>query len=105
MVSVPGASFSRVVLTPSELAAVQHVMGLFDDEDLDHGVSPLQRMYCDGCQRGRSMAGFLQYACYQLCNACATECDVACMYGAVETTGQYAHDKKFGEAAVYVLDG
>jgi hypothetical protein len=94
-----------VVLTPSQLAAVQQVMHLFIDDDLGNGVSPLRRIYCDGCWHGRPMAGFLQYAWYQLCNACATEYEVARMRGAVETAGQYVRDKQFGEPAVYVLDG
>ncbi len=91
------------MLTASQLAAVQHVMRLFVDEDLDHGVTPHQRRYCHGCQRARPLAGSLAYAHYQLCNTCATEYEVACIRGAVETIGQYVRDKQFGEEDPHTL--
>jgi len=103
MAACAGAPPPRVVLTPSQLAAVQRVMRLFVDEDLDTGVSPEHRLHCDACQCDRPMAGFLQFERYQLCNACATKYEVARMCGAVASVGRYVGGKKSGEATISAM--
>jgi hypothetical protein len=64
-------------LTPGQLAAVREIMRLLVEEDLDEGVSPRFRVHCDVCHRPRQMAGFVLYEGLRMCNACATEYEIA----------------------------
>ncbi len=91
-------------ISASQLAAVRTIMQLFIDEDLTNGVSLSQRLLCHGCRLPCSMAGFLQYERYQLCNGCATEYEVARMRGVVASIGQYVREKQFSEAGRRALE-
>lgn len=78
-------------------------MRVFVDDDLARGVTPNQRLYCDPCQRPQPMLGFIQYDRYQMCNACATEYEVARARGVSLSAGQFVREKSFGEAEAYAL--
>jgi hypothetical protein len=84
-------------LTQNQLAGIRIVMQTFVTDDLSRGVSPVTRMYCDGCRGQRPKPGFLAYEEYQLCNVCATNYEVARAYGQVATPGQFVGDQRFGE--------
>ncbi len=90
-------------LTLAQVAAIRAVMQLFVEDDLAQGASPDRRFYCAACQRPRPMPGFIPYGRYQVCNACATEYEVARARHRELTIGQFVRDKAFGEAEAYAL--
>lgn len=90
-------------LSTAQVEAIRGAMRVFVEDDLARGVDETRRTYCDGCERARPTAGFIQYDRYALCNACATEYEVARARGLVATPGQYIRDKRFGEGDSYTL--
>lgn len=84
-------------LSHNQVAAIRAAMRLFIEDDLDNGVSPAARQYCDACERHRPAAGFLGYGRHQLCNPCASEYELAHAAGLVATVGSYLRDRRFGE--------
>src|SRR5438132_5894308 len=55
-------------LTPTQVESIRAAMRVFVEDDLARGIAPSSRFYCDGCERGRPAAGFIQYGRYSLCN-------------------------------------
>jgi hypothetical protein len=92
-------------LSPTQLAGIRAIMRTFVTDDLDRGVSPEERLYCDACEQARSQPGFLAYGRYQLCNACATAYEVAWACGEVATPGRFVRNVRFGEVSDSHLDG
>lgn len=90
-------------LSPAQLLRIQTVMHGFVEDDLDRGVTADARLFCDACRRGRPVAGFIRYARYQFCNACATDFEVGQALGRVGTPGQYVRDRQFGEEVACAL--
>lgn len=90
-------------LSAAQIEAIRRAMRVFVDDDLARGEEPHRRAYCDGCERARPVAGFIQYDRYSLCNACATEYEIARARGLVSTVGHYVRDKRFGEGEYYAL--
>jgi hypothetical protein len=85
------------------IAAVIDAMRRLAEKDLArHDL--VARKYCDACQRVRPGAGFVHYGRYAVCNACATEFEVANVRGLLTTIGRFVRDKNFGETAQYALD-
>jgi hypothetical protein len=80
-------------LSQAQLAAVRTVMALFVEDDLARGVSPWETEYCPGCDDARPLPGFVLYdrasAYAFLCNACATEYEVARMQGSVSDIREF----------------
>lgn len=99
-----GSGVPAVALSSSQLSAIRAAMALFVDDDLARGVSPLTVLYCQACQQGRPMPGFILYGeRFQFCNRCATEYEVARLRSIVASPGQFVRDKAFGEADRYAL--
>jgi formate dehydrogenase maturation protein FdhE len=90
-------------LSAAQVEAIRSAMRVFVDDDLARGTEPQRRAYCDGCERARPAAGFIQYDRYCLCNDCATEYEVARARALVSTPGQYIRDKRFGDGDYYAL--
>lgn len=90
-------------LTASQVEAIRVAMKLFVEDDLSQGVVGSSRIYCDGCERPRPAAGFINYDRYVLCNNCAIEYEVARARGAITTPGQYVRDKHFGDGDLHAL--
>jgi hypothetical protein len=65
---------------------------------------PDDRLYCDACQRSQPAAGFIRYCRYQICNACATEYEIAQARGLVGSAGQFVRDRQFGETLDLLLE-
>ena len=105
--AMPATSFAAPTatrtITPEQVEAVRAVMRLFIEDDLKNGVAADRRMYCDGCEQPRSMAGFIQYDRHALCNDCATEYEVARLRGLTCSVGEFVRDKVFGDAELYLL--
>ena len=101
--SPPPSSAARQ-LNETQLAAIRAAMQLFVDDDVDRGVTPGQRLFCDACERVRAAAGCIQYDRYLLCNACGIEYEVAHARGLTVSPGQYVRDKRFGETDEYALE-
>jgi hypothetical protein len=78
-------------------------MALFVEDDLARGVSPRETEYCPGCDDARPLPGFVLYdrasAYAFVCNACATEYEIARMRGSVSEIGEFLLDKMCGAAA------
>jgi len=91
-------------LSETQFAAIRAAMQLFVDDDVDRGVTPDQRLFCDACERVRPAAGCIQYDRYLLCNSCGIEYEVAHARGLSVSPGQYVRDKRFGETREYTLD-
>ena len=90
-------------LSAAQVTAIRNAMRVFVDDDLARGAEAQRRAYCDGCERARPAAGFIQYDRYCLCNGCATEYEVARARALVATPGQYIRDKRFGDGDYYAL--
>ena len=90
-------------LTTRQIAAVQYVIHLFMEEDLERGVSPTAPIYCAGCAQQRPRAGALPYGGHLLCNICAAQFEVARACRRTTSVGQFIRDKQFGEAERYAL--
>lgn len=75
--------------TARQIAAVRAVMQLFVEEDLETGVSPRQQMHCVRCARLRPLPGFLVYDGLRLCNACATDFELARICGSAHTAAEF----------------
>ena len=99
----PRRSTTARPLSAAQVTAIRDAMRLFVDDDLARGTEPQRRAYCDGCERARPAAGFIQYERYCLCNGCATEYAVARARALVTTPGQYIRDKRFGDGDYYAL--
>jgi len=78
-------------------------MDILVEDDLANGIGPDQRTFCDACQEARPLAGAILYERYLLCNACASEYEVARIGDLVPTAGRFVRDKRFGEAGLYAL--
>jgi hypothetical protein len=89
----PGAVPPRP-LSAEQVAAVRTVMRLFVEDDLAAGVTPDERDVCDACRKERPAAGAIHYDDVYLCNACATEYELARLRGQVRDAGQFVetHD-------------
>jgi hypothetical protein len=94
----------RHPLTQKQVAAIRSVMRLFVEEDLGNGIQPDERTFCDACQEVRPLAGTIPYGRYLLCNACATEYEVARTGGLVPTAGRFVRDKRFGDDGPYAIE-
>lgn len=72
-------------LTVGQLTAIRTAMALFAEDDLARGVPPGAVEYCPGCDDARPLPGFVRYdessTSALVCNACATEYEVARMQG------------------------
>jgi|GEM_PF-3611164 len=90
-------------LSAAQIEAIRRAMRVFVEDDLARGEEPHRRAYCDGCERARPVAGFIQYDRYSLCNDCATEYEIARARGIVASVGHYVRDKRFGEGEYYAL--
>jgi hypothetical protein len=90
-------------LSAAQVAAIRSAMRVFLDDDLSRGIESQRRLYCDGCERARPAAGFIQYERYAMCNDCATEYEVARARALLSTQGQFIRDKRFGEGDYYAL--
>lgn len=90
-------------LSAAQVGAIRAAMRVFVEDDLARGADEQRRSYCDGCERARPAAGFIQYDKHALCNGCATEYEVARARGLVPTPGQYIRDKRFGDGDSYAL--
>ncbi len=90
-------------LTATQMTAIRAVMSGVMESDRSDGVAPQARMRCDGCQRVRPSVGFIEYSRHSLCNACATEYEVARARGLALSAGQFVREKVFGEAEAYAL--
>lgn len=101
-----GLASGRTVraISRSRLAAIRAAMYRFVQDDVSRGLAPDERRYCDACECPRAAAGFVQYDRYLICNACATEYEIANARGLAVTAGQYVRDKNFGETGCYALD-
>ncbi len=75
--------------TARQVAAVRAVMQLFVEEDLESGVSPRRQMRCTRCARPRPLPGFLLYDGVRLCNACATDFELARIRGTARTAAEF----------------
>lgn len=98
----PAQNILRSRLTDSQLGAIRTAMQLFVDDDLSRGLEVDRRLYCEACERKRPAAGFIQYGRYMLCNACATEYEIAHAGGLATNIGHFVRGKTFGES--YALD-
>lgn len=90
-------------LSAAQVTAIRSAMRVFVDDDLARGIEPQRRLYCDGCERARPAAGFIQYERYAMCNECATEYEVARARALLASPGQFIRDKRFGEGDFYAL--
>lgn len=98
----PAQDILRSRLTDSQLGAIRTAMQLFVDDDLSRGLEVDRRLYCEACERKCPAAGFIQYGRYMLCNACATEYEIAHAGGLATNIGHFIRGKNFGES--YALD-
>jgi formate dehydrogenase maturation protein FdhE len=97
------AALPRPTPLTRQVTAVRQAMALFVQDDLARGLSPLLNYFCHACERARPALGFIHHGRYQLCNACATEYEVARLCHVVDSVGQFVRDKRFGEAERYAL--
>lgn len=85
------------------VTAIEYLMHLFVEEDLERGIPPAARIYCAACARERPRAGAIPYYRSLVCNHCATEYEVARAADAALTAGQFVRDKTFGESERYAI--
>jgi hypothetical protein len=97
-----GARPSRVP-TPTQLAAIRNAMQLFIEDDLARGVSPSASLPCAACGRLQPQPGFIHYAPYHLCNACALHFEVARISGLVTTIDRFVREHELRASAGSVL--
>jgi hypothetical protein len=97
MIRETGPSTGRM-LSRTQEAAIRTAMRLFLDDDLGQLNGPNHRVYCDACQRSQPAAGSIRYRRYQLCNACATQFELALARGFTASAGQFVRDRQFGES-------
>ena len=83
-------------LTPDQLTAIRTAMRLCLDDDVARGVLPEHRVACEACRRPRPLPGAIQYDRSMLCNACATEYEVARARGLVSSVTQFTWEKGAG---------
>jgi hypothetical protein len=79
-------------------------MRLFKEEDLARGASTSRKVYCDACQQTQPAAGAIRYGRYQVCNACATEYELANARGLAGSIGQFVRGRQFGERLDLLFD-
>jgi hypothetical protein len=84
------------ILTESQIGAIRAAMHLFVEEDAGRD-SARGRVYCDACEHPQPAAGSIRYGRYQICNACATDYEIAHARGLVGSMGQFVRDRQFGE--------
>jgi hypothetical protein len=84
-------------LSSAQVRAIPAAMRLFVEQDLTESEEPSRRLYCDACQRAQPAAGFIRYCRYQICNACATEYELAQARRLTGSVGQFVRDRQFGE--------
>lgn len=89
-------------LSARQISAIQYVIHLFVDEDLERGVSAVAQIHCDACSCRRPRAGAIPYGEHLLCNTCAAEYEVADADRRISTIGEFIRDKHSGEAERYV---
>jgi hypothetical protein len=80
-------------LTPNQMTAIRDAMQLFVEDDIAQGVPPQAIEYCPGCDAPRPLPGFVRYEDAALCNACATEYEIARTGGLVADAATYLRDK------------
>jgi hypothetical protein len=76
-------------LTPQQVAAIRDVMHIFVEDDLDRGVPLRASAYCPACDAPRPLAGFVRYDDVALCNACATDYEIARTRGLVADASEF----------------
>ena len=76
-------------LTARQLAAIRDVMHLFVEDDLDRGVSSTMSEYCPACDAPQPLPGFVRYDDTALCNACATEYEIARTRGLIHDAASF----------------
>jgi hypothetical protein len=64
-------------------------MRLFAEDDLARAGQPGPPLRCDACELPRPAAGFIQYELLGMCNACATEYELARARGDARAPAQY----------------
>ena len=81
------------VLTTRQLAAIRNAMHLFVEDDLARGVSPSLSEYCPACDAPKPLPGFVRYDDVALCNACATDYEIARTRGLVQSAATFVFDR------------
>jgi hypothetical protein len=99
LVAIRGVRFP----TPAQLTAIRNAMQLFVDDDLARGVSPADFSPCAGCGDQQPQPGFIHYAPYQLCNACAFQFEVARVSGLVTSIERFVREYELRISARTVL--
>jgi formate dehydrogenase maturation protein FdhE len=87
----------RHSLSTRQVSSIRAVMQLFIEDDIASGESVSERRYCHACELRRPAAGFIQYDRYAICNACATNYELARATGLAEDIGQYVDAGHAGE--------
>lgn len=77
------------VLTTRQLAAIRDAMHLFVEDDLARGISPSTTEYCVACDAPKPLPGFVRYDDVALCNACATDYEIARTRGLVQSAATF----------------
>ncbi|MGE0544274.1 MAG: hypothetical protein AB7R89_29275 [Dehalococcoidia bacterium] len=80
-------------LTSQQVAAIRDVMHLFLEDDLDRGIPPGVSEYCPACDAPKPLPGFVRYDDVALCNACATDYEIARTRGLVQDAATYIDDR------------
>jgi hypothetical protein len=80
-------------LTTRQLAAIRDAMHLFVEDDLARGVSPSASEYCPACDASKPLPGFVQYDDVALCNACATDYEIARTRGLVQYAASFTRER------------
>ena len=70
-------------LTAAQVRAIRAAMHTFVEEDLAFGSTRPARRWCVRCKGDRPAAGFIDYECGDLCNACATDYELSRARGLV----------------------
>jgi hypothetical protein len=80
-------------LTTRQVAAIRDAMHLFVEDDLERGVPSNVSAYCPSCDAPRPLPGFVRYDEVALCNACATDYEIARTRGLVQDAKTYIADR------------
>ena len=79
-------------LTTRQLAAIRDAMHLFVEDDLERGVPSNMSEYCPACDAPKPLPGFVRYDDVALCNACATDYEIARTRGLVQSATTFIRE-------------
>jgi hypothetical protein len=79
-------------LTTRQLAAIRNAMHLFVEDDLERGVPSNASEYCPACDAPKPLPGFVRYDDVALCNACATNYEIARTRGLVQSATTFIRE-------------